>query len=235
MEETLGQLAPQENKEDSEENINIQNPDLSAAKNLTIQVRHTFLTDIPAEKAGPQPAVLIPTTEFLDPVIYANKAPEPGTKQSALYNALLNYIGIKLEKTNPSYSVITQLPRNNLNIGSLTIQNVAHTKELDAQYKNIIQTINDKLQRLKANQTVVQEIKNSWITKQMNQTGSDTGTALLLQKGLELFAQEENQNPIWYLEVYNYIQSASAQDFLDIMDYFPVIPAARVYSKDSKK
>ena len=69
----------------------------------------------------------------------------------------------------------------------------------------------------------------------MNQTGSDTGTALLLQKGLELFAQEENQNPVWYLEEYNYIQSASAQDFLDIMDYFPVIPAARVYSKDSKK
>lgn len=235
MEETLGQLATQENKEDSEkENLNIQNPDLSVAKNLTIQVRHTFLTDIPAEKAGPQPAVLIPTTEFLDPVIYAHKAPEPGTKQAALYNALLNYIGIKIEKANPAYAVSTQLPRSNLNIGSLTIQNVAHTKELDAQYKSIIQTINDKLQRLQANQIVVQEIKNSWITKQMNQTGSDTGTALLLQKGLELFA-EEKQNPIWYLEEYNYIQSASAQDFLEIMDYFPVIPAARVYSKDSKK
>lgn len=236
MEETLGHLAPQENKEESEkENLNIQNPDLSGAKNLTIQVRHTFLTDIPAEKAGPQPAVLIPTTEFLDPVIYANQAPEPGTKQTALYNALLNYIGTKLEKSDSSYLVTVQFPRSNLNIGSLTIQNVAHTRELDAQYKSIIQTIKDQLHRLQANQTIVREIKNNWIQKQMYPTSSDTGTALLMQKGLELFTSQASQNPCWYLDEYNYIQTANAQDFLEIMEYFPVIPPARIYSSDSKK
>ena len=240
LEETLGQLAPQadvQNALTSDKGpattgkpTSPQTPDLTPARNLTIQIRHTFLTDIPAEKAGPQPAVLIPTTEFLDPVIYANKAPAPGTKQAALYNALLNYIGLKIEKTNP---VTVQFPRNGVNFGSLTIQNVAHTRELDAQYKTIIQTINDQLQRLQANQTIIPEIKNTWIKTQMNQTGSDTGTALLIQNGLELFA--DSPHPFWYLTEYNYIQTATAQDYLEIMEYFPVIPPARLYSADSKK
>ena len=34
----------------------------------------------------------MPTTEFLDPVIYAGNAPEAGTKKAALYNATLNFI-----------------------------------------------------------------------------------------------------------------------------------------------
>ena len=205
-------------------------PDFSKAKNLSVRVRHTFLTDIPAEKAGPQPAVLIPTTEFLDPVIYANKAPEPGTKQAALYNAVLNYIGKTIER---SYPVTVQFPRSGLNIGSLTIQNVSHTRELDSQYKTVIQTITEQMQRLQAKDTIIKEIKNSWILNQMTQTGSDTGTALLIQNGLELFT--ENPKPHWYLEEYNYIQTATAQDFLEIMEYFPVISQARVYSSDSKK
>ena len=225
LEQTFGHLAVQAPLQ----TIEIPSLNIAAAKNLTVPVRHTFLTDIPAEKAGPQPAVLIPTTEFLDPVIYSTGAPEPGTKQAALYNAVLSYIGSQLEKTNP---VTVQFPRSGINLGSLIIQNVTHTRELDSQYKTVIQNLTDKLQRLQANETVVKDIKNNWIQKQMSQTGSDTGTALLLQKGLELFNQ---QQPGWYLEEYNYIQTATSGDYLEIMNYFPIIPPARVYSADSKK
>lgn len=227
LEETLGQLAPQKS---ADTDNTVLKPDLSAAKNLTVQLRHTFLTDIPAEKAGPQPAVLIPTTEFLDPVIYINNAPEPGTKQSALYNAVLCYLGSQLEKNNP---VVVQFPKNTLNFGSITIQNVAHTRELDAQYKTLIQNTKNQMLQLQANDTIIRDIKNTWIKKQMPQTSSNTGTALLLQKGLELFS--EKQEPQWYLTEYNYIQTATAQDYLEIMEYFPVIPEARIYSRDSKK
>lgn len=225
MEETLGQLAVQSPYKLPE----IPEAELSAAKNLTVPVRHTFLTDIPAEKAGPQPAVLIPTTEFLDPVIYTNRAPQDGTKQAALYNALLSYIGSQLESSNP---VSVQLPRSNLNLGSLIIQNVAHTRELDALYKSTIQKITDSLQRLQTNQNIIKDIKSNWIKKQMTQTGSDTGTALLIQQGLELFEEPE---PLWYLEEYNYIMTASVSDYQEILEYFPVIPQSRVYSADSKK
>ena len=223
LEETLGLL--------SKTGADIKSPESEelslSERNLIFPVRHTFLTDIPAEKAGPQPAVLIPTTEFLDPVIYAGSAPKSGTKESALYKAVLSYLGSLLSKSNP---VTVQLPKKSLNIGSITIQNVAHTRELDAQYKNAIQSISDRLSRLQANEEIVLEIKNNWIQKEMKETGSNTGTALLMQKGLD-----EADQAIWYLEEYNLIQSATAQDFIEIMEYFPVRAQIRVYSSDSKK
>ena len=234
LEESLGKLAPQLSKSQgqpaqSTDTLSNFSPDLSAAKNLQVKIRHTFLTDIPAEKAGPQPAVLIPTTEFLDPVIYVNNAPQQGTKEAALYNAVLNYIGCQLEQTNP---VTVDFPKNSLNFGSLIIQNVSHTREMDAQYKSILQNTKNQLLQLQANDTI-RIIKNLWIQKQLAQTNSNTGTALLLQKGLELFS--ENPNPAWYLQEYNYIQTATLQDYLEILEYFPLIPPARIYSVDSKK
>ena len=205
-------------------------PDFSKARNLVTKVRHTFLTDVPAEKAGPQPAVLIPTTEFLDPVIYAGKSPEPCTQEAALYNAILSYLGTRLSKEHP---VTVQFPRSRLPMGSLTIQNVSHTRELDSEYKSLIQSIKDQMTGLQANQTIIAEIKNNWIQKEMTESGSNTGTALLMQQGLEISGKADMAS--WYLEQYNYIQSASAQDYLKMMEYFPPLPQARVYSSDSKK
>ena len=228
LEETFGQLAPQ-GAALTQTSAPL-TPNLAKARNLTTKVVHTFLTDIPAEKAGPQPAVLIPTTEFLDPVIYASHTPEPCTKQAALYNAILSYLGTQLSKNHP---VTVQFPRRNLLLGSLTIQNVARTRELDAEYKSLIQKMNDQMSRLQANETIIREIKNNWIQKEMAETGSDTGTALLMQKGLEL--ADTASHATWYLEEYNWIQTATAQDYLEMMEYFPPVPEARVYSSDSKK
>ena len=70
----------------------------------------------------------------------------------------------------------------------------------------------------------------------MKESGSNSGTALLLQKGLDQLSAGTSQNAaLWYLEEYNHIQSAGAQDFLEVMDYFPVRAQIRVYSSDSKK
>lgn len=211
---------------------------LSKSKYLNVKLRHTFLTDIPAEKAGPQPAVLIPTTEFLDPVIYAANVPEQGTKNAALYNAMLNYISELLKTTLEenkkldNNSITIQFPQNYLDLSLITISNVAHTKELDAVYKSIIQTINNDLQKPQATQNIVQQIKDQWSIQQMNLTSTNSGTALLLQKGLEMFP--DKCNPEFYLQEYNYIQSATVQDFIDIMEYFPSRPVLRVYSSDGK-
>ncbi len=204
----------------------------TSERNLVFPVRHTFLTDIPAEEAGPQPAVLIPTTEFLDPVIYAEEAPEPATKEAALFNAILSYLGSILSKNNP---VTVQLPKPGLNIGSLTIQNAKHTRELDAMYKSAIQSITERLNMLQANDEIVREIKNNWIQKEMNETGSNTGTALLMQKGLELFSEKGINGAVWYLDEYKWINEASAQDYIEILDFFPIRAQIRVYSADSKK
>ena len=231
LNESLGLLT----KTDAEVRDPADEKAVTSGRDLIFPVQHTFLTDIPAELAGPQPAVLIPTTEFLDPVIYAGEAPLPGTKEAALYNALLSYLGTMLSKSNP---VTVQLPNRAIRLGSLTVQNVAHTREMDAQYKNAIQSLAEDLNRLQANDTIVRAIKTNWIQKEMTETGSNTGTALLLQKGLELLPSgtaSKTSGALWYLEEYNWIQKAGAQDFLEILSWFPVRSQIRVYSSDSKK
>lgn len=211
---------------------------LTKSKYLNVKIRHTFLTDIPAEKAGPQPAVLIPTTEFLDPVIYAINSPAPGTKDAAIFNAVLNFIGYRLEKalsenTKLDNNTVTiQLPQNPVDIGTVTISNVAHIKEADVVYKNVIQSILNDLQKPQALQNIVQDIKNQWSILQMSSTATNNGTVLLIQKGFEMFP--ESIYPDFYLKEYNYIQSAGVQDYLDIMQYFPSRAQLRVYSADGK-
>ncbi len=228
LEESFGILA--NNKTSDSEPKEDADIKITSHRDITAKVRHTFLTDIPAEKAGPQPAVLIPTTEFLDPVIYAFSTPEAGSKKAALYNAVLSFLGTKLSKKN---ATSVELPKRKLSLGVLTVMNVAHTRELDALLKTEIQNITDELGSLQANQNIVAEIKNNWIQSQMTQTNSDTGTALLIQGGLELLGAAASDD--YYLEEYNWIMQASAQDFIEVMEYFPVRAPLRVYSKDSKK
>ena len=231
LNESLGLLT----KTDAEVKSPASESPSASGRDFIFPVQHTFLTDIPAELAGPQPAVLIPTTEFLDPVIYAGEAPEAGTKAAALYNALLSYLGTMISKTNP---VTVQLPNQAISLGSLTVQNVAHTREMDALYKNAIQSLTEELNRLQANDSIVRAIKTNWIQKEMKESGSNTGTALLMQKGLELLPSapaSQTSGALWYLEEYKWIQNAGAQDFLEILSYFPVRAQFRVYSSDSKK
>lgn len=207
-------------------------------KSLTLKIRHTFLTDIPAEEAGPQPAVLIPTTEFLDPVIYVFESPAQGTKEAAIFNAILNYVEKEYQKqidNNRRFNESTvsiQQPRSHLDFGTITVSNVNHIKEADVVYKNTINSILEKMNNPQANTKIIQDIKNNWIVSQMISSYTNTGTAQLIQKGFELFP--DSPVPEFYLQEYNFIQSATVQDFIEVMKYFPTKPQLRVYSAEGK-
>jgi len=208
-------------------------------KRITAKLRHTFLTDIPAEEAGPQPAVLIPTTEFLDPVLYITKVPSEDPKKMAIFNAIMNQLQIELQnqidksKKFDKSTVSLNLPRSKMNFAAIYIQNVTHTKEADSIYRASLQSIFKKMQAADADKTIIQEIKNNWILKQMNETFTNKGTAFLIQKGFELFP--ENPQPDFYLQEYNFIMTASVQDFLEVMDSIPDRANLRVYSGDSRE
>ena len=207
-------------------------------ESINVKITHTFLTDIPKEEAGPQPAVLIPTTEFLDPVMYIIKAPEYGTRDSALFKSVLLYLEKELQKeldNNPrllNTTVSVRLPENRTNFGTIIFQNVKHTKEIDSIYKTVINNMKETLLSSN-NRKLVQNIKNYWTTQKMKNTRTNEGTAILLQQGFEQFS--ETPIPYIYLLEYNYIQQASEKNFSDIMKYFPSIADFRLYSKDSKK
>ena len=205
----------------------------------TVKITHTFLTDIPKEEAGPQPAILIPTTEFLDPVMYIIKAPEYGTIDGALFKSILLYLEKELQKalddnkrlTNTTVSI--RLPDSKTNFGTVIFTNVNHTKEVDSVYKTVINKMNETLLSSYENKKLVQDIKNYWTTSQMKNTRTNEGTALLLQEGFEQFP--DTPIPYIYLLDYNYIQNATEKSFSSVMNYFPPIAEFRLYSKDSKK
>ncbi|MCR4742611.1 MAG: insulinase family protein [Treponema sp.] len=204
-------------------------------KSSKVSIIHTFLTDIPAEEAGPQPAILIPTTEFLDPAIFYFKAPED-SNQLYLFNALINYLEKILSQEinkNPRLSetkVLLQLTQPKMNFASLIFTNVSHTKELDSCWKIAIKRLRQELENRPIE--ISQEIKNYWNLKELEASGSNSGTALLLQKGFEYKIDEPKAD--YYLQEYKSIQKANAQDFYSILDYFPITPDYRLYSKDSK-
>lgn len=211
---------------------------LTKSKAQKVKVVHTFLTDIPAEEAGPMPAVLIPTTEFMDPVLYVVKAPQEGTKEAALFNALVNYTADMLQtelddnKKLKGAKTMLQLPRYNVPAAFLSIMNVSRTKEADAAFKATVRSIKNRLEAPDANKTIVQSIKDAWIVNQMEKTASNAGTAELIQKGFELFP--DSPQPDFYLKEYNFIQTATPEDFRAILDMLPEIPELRIYSEQSK-
>ena len=234
LEGSIGILA-NNNIEINKSNDKINLPSNKSAK---IKITHTFLTDIPAEEAGPQPAILIPTTEFLDPVMYIIEAPDFGTKDSAIFKAFMKYLEKELQEAVnnnsrlPGCTVTIKLPENVVNFGTIVFQDVKHTKEADSLYKSVIHNILNRLSSVEGKK-VIQEIKNNWSREKMKNTGTAGGTAFLIQEGFEQYP--ENPLPGFYLEEYNYIQNATVKDFIKIMEYFPDIPTYRLYSTTGKK
>lgn len=207
-------------------------------KSVTVKVNHTFLTDIPAEKAGPMPAVLVPTKEFIDPVIYVFHSPEKGSKKSALFDALLYYIEDRLNLALQNNASLKEAKafvtpsKSSMDAATITIQNVAHTKAMDSLFNSLIEEINLEL-KTGAGTNLATQIKDTWIEKILSQTSTNTGNAILIQKGMEYFPFE--QNPYLYLEEYNYIQNAELSDFISAMENFPAKPQLIIYSKEGKK
>lgn len=235
-EEIINTISQNFSKLEKTEDISFNLPEGKLPKKSSkVTIKHTFLTDIPAQEAGPQPAVLVPTTEFLDPAIFYFQAPED-SKNLYLFNALVNYLETLLTeeiKNNPRLKetkVLAQLPQAKMNFASLIFTNVAHTKEIDACWKLSINKLKKELENNPLQTS--QKIKNYWNLKELESSGSNSGTALLLQKGFEYNFEEAKAE--FYLEEYKSIQSANAQDFYSILNYLPITPEYRLYSKDSK-
>ncbi len=206
---------------------NVPQMSVPADKTVNVQIKHTFLTDIPADQAGPMPAILVPTTNFIDPVLFVIPTPQKGTKESALLNALLNYIDFSSTE-----NTTLQLPRSTINAAFFTYQNLTYKETASEFFKASVQNLKDSLFAPYTNKAIVQSIKDAWILNQLSKGSTNTGAAELIQKGLELFPADFI--PTYYLDEYDFIQNATAEDFQSVLDYLPELPPLRVYSLEGK-
>ncbi len=230
LEQTLGLLTPRNTKQ----NLLTVQSKLKGSSKKTVKLTHTFLTDIPAEKAGPMPSKLIPTKEFLDPVMYIFSLPQSGTRENSITLSLLKYLEKLLQEqidSNPKLKEAraqAQEAYANADVAIMTILNVANQKEADSSFAAAVGQLKELLNSSKAPQ-IIQEIKDTWTKEFMLMTLTNTGNAKLLQKGLEFFSYEEHAD--FYLQEFNNIQTATRQDFIQAMENIPAQAPLRFYAK----
>jgi len=235
--------------------IPIEVPDNPSKSQISVKLNHTFLTDVPASKAGKMPAKLIPTTEFVDPVIYIFKTPND-KKDSYLCSAFASYLKENLPGLVDKKGLINQLPSKskkesktefvpknctirlstpsyNIPFIGMVFRNVARPYEIENLYTNEIQEILLKLTSTQDITRTLGEIKSCWFADYFGECGNNTGLAMLIQDNIDFLQQEKN--PEEYLNAFKTVQDASASDFIRIInDYFGK-PSLMVYSSDSKK
>lgn len=214
--------------------LTVQSKLKNSSTKKAVKLTHTFLTDVPAEKAGPMPAKLIPTTKFLDPVMYVFKLPQAGSKDNALTIAVLKYMETLVQAqiaSNAKISAATaQLNDTYPNTDTIvfTIQNVEVQKEADVCWTAAVTQLNNLLNG-PSQADVLQQIKDYWIKDALLQTQTNTGTAYLLQKGFEFFPYEIQ--PDYYLKEYKYVSEATREEILEIAKNIPQQPLLRFYAK----
>lgn len=241
MNETFGTLETHQKNQISK--TQIANPNITETEKK-FPLRHLFLTDIPKEKAGPMPAVLIPTTKFLDPALFCFSTPDLSTPDISLYNALFLEIGKKMnekaKQAGEQSKVQVYLPEIDVPFARIIVTNIEHTAGAEKIYAESVEELKNELKAqldlrtenvkdLEKNELLAR-LENNWIMEVIADAGTNEGTSELVKRGFVL------GNPKLYLEQYNAVDKAKLEDYFLILESsFPDKPPMRLYSKDSKK
>lgn len=219
-----------------------------------IKIEHKFLADT-STPVGKRPLVLIPTTDFSDPVQYWIESPAPSDADFVIFNAILYELEARLDsalKADKDFSqteVFVYPATAEIQAGIITFSKVKHTDKIDKLYANVIHEALNSEQE----EDLAVKIKNRWILKELSKTQTNRGTALLMRQGLEagnfsdklqsLKSEEDSAKADTdihaaqrYIKEYEIIAGADNKDFFRVAEkYFPEEAALRLYSADSKK
>lgn len=198
----------------------------SKTKRISLKIRHLFYTDISADKAGPMPAILVPTKEFLDPVQYWFKTPEYNSKDAVIFNSLLLRLQEKLSEQGKETKIL--FPSREIPAAAITFLNVKRTNEIDRIYA---MTVFEFLKLIKSKDInsfkESEEIKNAWILNTLTSSQTNKGTAKLIASGTY---------PEEYLDNYKFILNCTDEDFAKTAEKFLKAEAPlKIYSADSKR
>ncbi len=192
-----------------------------------VKLHHLYTTTLTKEQAGTEVPILIPTSDFYDPVQYFFPVPEE-SHQRNLYNCLLEEMKNRIQKYLPENVTCSTVSCTNLlNIASLRVNGILHTKDFLTAYKKArLQLISDL--EIPSDDLIF-DLKQKWISRTMIQTQTNLGTVELIQKGCQI------NMPQKYLDDYLSMELCDRLDFLEVMkNYFPENPSFTITSVDSK-
>lgn len=227
LEESLGILAAQTKRNDSQRKESVPKPDFPAkTRKINLKIRHLFYTDVKAEDAGPMPAVLVPTKNFEDPVQYWFKAPEADSEEAVIFDALILRLSENLNSAGAETKIF--LPAKDFRCGGITFLNVEHTNYIEETYKKTLSEFVKKLEDSEPSVFEAERTKNAWILSRLSGSKTNTGTARIISS-----SKTDEKN---YLDEYEILERAGSKDFLRTLnEYFPPEPLLQIFSSDSKK
>lgn len=216
-------------------------------KAVSVKIRHLFFTDVKAEDAGPMPAILVPTKNFLDPVQFWLPSPSEsfGKDESyfnieeIIYDALLIRLKERLEEEGKNtfektkeepFASVKLFPRTQeLPCAALSFLSVSHTKKVEEIFSDVqadfISSLSEENENLDEE---IALIKNAWLLKTLSGTQDNRGTAILIRKG--------GKNPRKYLDEYEALINAPSSEFLKVAKkYLTAKPPLRLYSSESTR
>lgn len=205
-------------------------------KNRTdrVNIKHTYATDIPAEMAGDYVPILVPTTEFKDPVQFYFSAPEDDESRE-IFNALLYDLQRRIElHLNGEAKCFVTPASNTVPMGCVKTTAILYTQDFLSAYKKSVSEMKAELKAVDESnnstaEALLANIKTRWELKALEKTQTNEGTAELLQQGLI------TGNAKLYLNDYVNIEKADLKKFIKVADkYFPDAPTYSIYSKDAK-
>ena len=222
-------------------------------------LRHLFLTDTGADKAGPMPATLIPTTKFLDPALFILQSPEQTSAEAGTFNALLIELSRRIEekarKVEPTTRVRAYPAEKDIPFARISVLNAERTGDIDRFFRESVDELKAELSKIVSDETAVERtvdengeertsvrlvefeknalisrIEGGWILSNLAESGASLGTASLIQRGQLL------GKPNLYLEHYAAVDAATAADYFLLLETrFSSLPPVRIYSADSKR
>lgn len=227
LEESLGILAAQTTRNDSQRKESVPKPDFPAkTRKINLKIRHLFYTDVKAEDAGPMPAVLVPTKNFADPVQYWFKAPEADSEEAVIFDALILRLSENLNNAGAETKIF--LPAKDFRCGGITFLNVEHTNYIEETYKKTLSEFVKNLEDSEPSVFEAERTKNAWILSRLSGSKTNTGTARIISS-----SKTDEKN---YLDEYEILERAGSKDFLRALnEYFPQEPLLQIFSSDSKK
>lgn len=206
-----------------------------------VKLRHQFFTDVSADKAGPRPQVLIPTTDFSDPLLFVLDGPKTSSTDSALFSSLLYLLEKRLKEKLPAPQNIKISPPDEiLPYARVSITKIKRIAETEKLYKDTVREIITALEKSINKDTsgfkelekdsIFFELENLWLLKELEATSTNEGTAELVHQGMFL------EDPLLYLQKYEAVSSAQAEDYyLIAKSYLESTKILKIYSADSKR
>ena len=209
----------------------------------TVRLRHVFLSDIPADPAGERPAKLIPTTDFSDPALLYLKSPEFGTKEAAVFSALMHEIAERLTQkfqsaqNAPALSARAHTDAEPFFLSSLYFSKVKSKSRLQKAYKDCLREFSSELKELQKPKPKIsaREFCDGIAARY---AGAVSHSFMTLESRADLIRQgaEYADNPSFYIEQMRMIGNAGLKDFESVFSkYIEQANLFWLFSADTKR